>query len=107
MCGSYLERKKLLLFNDLKFGECCNGYRHAIFTTLFYKSQVEYLRKAFTKDKKKFLSLFYYFLLYLYDLNYLYTTKILLSNQKSGMVWYVCYFKVGRAKSNGEQKIKV
>ena len=39
----------LLLFKDLKFGLgslfCCNGYRHAISTILFYESQVEYLRK--------------------------------------------------------------
>ena len=45
----------LLLFNDLKFGKsslfCCNGYRHAIFTIIFYESQVEYLRKVFTKEK--------------------------------------------------------
>ena len=27
-----------------------NGYRHATFTTLVYESQVEYLRKAFTKS---------------------------------------------------------
>jgi hypothetical protein len=57
-----MERKKiekslmtfLLLFNSLKFGKsslfCCNGYRHAIFTIIFYESQVEYLRKAFTKE---------------------------------------------------------
>ena len=45
----------LLLFNDLKFGKsslfCCYGYRHAIFIILFYESQEEYLRKAFTKEK--------------------------------------------------------
>ena len=37
----------LLLFNGLKFGKislfCCNGYMQAIFTFLFYESQVEYL----------------------------------------------------------------
>ena len=35
----------LLLFNDLKYGKnslfCCNGYSHAIFTIIFYESQVE------------------------------------------------------------------
>ena len=45
-----------LFFNDLKFGKtslfCCNGYMFDIFTILFYESQVEYLRKAFTKEKK-------------------------------------------------------
>ena len=54
----------LLLVNDLKFGSlfCYNGYRNAIF--IFNKSLVEYLRKAFTKEKEKvlitFLLLFYY-----------------------------------------------
>ena len=28
------------------------GYRQAILTILFYESQLEYLRKAFTKEKK-------------------------------------------------------
>ena len=46
----------LLLYNDLEYGKnslfCCNGYRHAIFTILYYESHVEELRKAFTKDKK-------------------------------------------------------
>ena len=46
----------LLLFNDLKFGKsslfCCNGYRHAIIFFFKYESQVEYLSKAFTKEKK-------------------------------------------------------
>ena len=63
MGGSHLERKKmlkslitfLLLFNDLKYGKnslfCCNGYSQAIFTILFYESQVKELRKAFTKEK--------------------------------------------------------
>ena len=45
----------LLLFNYLKFGKsllfCCNGYRHSIFIIIFYESQVEYLKKAFTKEK--------------------------------------------------------
>ena len=45
----------LFLFNDLKYGKnslfCCNGYSHAIFTILFYESQVEELRKVFTKEK--------------------------------------------------------
>ena len=45
----------LLLFNSLKFGKtslfCCIGYCHAIFTILFYESQVEYLRKSFRKEK--------------------------------------------------------
>ena len=63
----------LLLFDDLKFGKnslfFCNGYSHAIFTILFYESQVEELRKAFTKEKKNIkvlmtlLFLFYYFLI--------------------------------------------
>ena len=70
----------LLLFNDLKFGKisliCCNGYRHAIFSILFYESQVEYLRKAFTKEKRKksvnyFVSVV---ILHFYDLNYLNST---------------------------------
>ena len=31
---------------------CCNGYSQAIFTILFFnESQVEYLRKVFTKRK--------------------------------------------------------
>ena len=61
----------LLFFNDLKYGKnslfCCNGYSHAIFMILFYESQVEELRKAFTKEKKNIkvlmtlLLLFYYF----------------------------------------------
>ena len=61
----------LLLFNDLSYGKnsllCCNGYSHAIFTNIFSESQVEELRKAFTKEKKNikvlitFLLLFYYF----------------------------------------------
>ena len=46
----------LLLFNDLKYGKnslfCCNGYSHAIFTIMFYESQVEELRKAFTREKR-------------------------------------------------------
>ena len=46
----------LLLFNDLKYGKnslfCCNGYSHAIFTIIYNESQVEELRKAFTKEKK-------------------------------------------------------
>ena len=61
MQESCLVRKKmekslitfLLLFNDLTFGKsslfCCNGYRHDISKIHFYESQVEYLRKAFTK----------------------------------------------------------
>ena len=65
MREGYLERNKMekstmtfsLLFNDLKFGNgslfCCNGYRHAIFKILFYESQEEYLRKAFTKEMKE------------------------------------------------------
>ena len=61
----------LLIFNDLKYGKnswfCCNGYSYAVFTILFfYKSQVEEIRKALTKEKKKaiertLLLLFYYF----------------------------------------------
>ena len=43
----------LLLFNDLKFGKsslfCCNGYRHAIFTIIFFESQVEYLKEPLKK----------------------------------------------------------
>ena len=65
MGESHLDRKKmkksliifLLLFNDLKYGKnslfCCNGYSHAIFTILFYESQVKELRKASTKEKEK------------------------------------------------------
>ena len=64
MWESHLEKKNkkksliafLLFFNDLKYGKnslfCCNGYNHAIFTIIFYKSQVEELRKAFTKGKR-------------------------------------------------------
>ena len=61
----------LMLINDLKYGKnslfCCNGYSHAIFTIIFYESQVGELRKAFTKEKKNIkvlrtlLLLFYYF----------------------------------------------
>ena len=47
----------LLLFNDLKYGKnslfCSNGYSHAIFTIIFYESQVKELRKASTKEKLK------------------------------------------------------
>ena len=46
----------LLLFNGLKFVKtllfCCNGHSHAIFTIIFSESQVEKIRKAFTKEKK-------------------------------------------------------
>ena len=48
----------LLLFNDPKYGKnslfCCDGYSHVIFTIIlfFYESQVEELRKAFTKEKR-------------------------------------------------------
>ena len=78
ICKSHLEKKMekslinfLLLFNDLKYGKnslfCCNGYSNAIFTILFYESQAEQVRKAFTKEKKgkkglmSLLLLFYYF----------------------------------------------
>ena len=77
-----------LLFNDLKFGKsslfCYNGYRHAVLD--FYESQEEYLRKAFTKQKKekKFNDFFIAVLLHFYDLNYLNSTKSRLSHQKSG-----------------------
>ena len=53
----------LLLLYDLKLGEnslfCCNGYSDAIFTILFYESQVKYLIKAFTKktNGKKYIVL--------------------------------------------------
>ena len=47
----------LLLFNGEKFVKtllfCCNSYSLAIFTILFYESQVEYLTKAFTKLRKE------------------------------------------------------
>ena len=47
----------LLLFHSLKFGKtslfCCNGYSHAIFTIIFYDSQVEQLRKSITTEKMK------------------------------------------------------
>ena len=59
-----------MLFNDLKYGKnslfCCNGYSHATFTIIFYESQLEELKKAFTKDIKNIkvlmtlLLLFYY-----------------------------------------------
>ena len=43
----------LLLFNSLKSSKtslfCCNGYSHAIFSIIFYESQVEQLRKSITK----------------------------------------------------------
>ena len=42
-------------FNNLKFGKslfCCNGYIHAILEIFFFESQVENLRKTFTKEKK-------------------------------------------------------
>ena len=77
---SHFEREKnekslitfILLFNDLKFGKnslfCCNGYSLAIFTIIFHGSQVEYLRKAFTKELKKKNSAY---LLLFYDLTYL------------------------------------
>ena len=72
MWESHLDKKEwksvimfLLIFNDLKYGKnslfSCNGYSHAFF---FFKSQVEDLRKAFTKEKKvqmTFLLLFYDF----------------------------------------------
>ena len=76
MPESYLMRKKmkkalmtfLLLFNYLKSGKsyffCCNGYRHKIFKILFDESQVEYLRKAFTKEKKTKKKLLMTFLLH-------------------------------------------
>ena len=61
----------VLLFNDLKYGKnslyCCNGFNHANFSILFYESQVEELKKAFTKEEKNtkglmtLLLLFYYF----------------------------------------------
>ena len=45
----------LLLFNSLKFGKtslfCCNGYSHAIFTILFYESQVEELKISFKNNE--------------------------------------------------------
>ena len=79
MWESHLEKKMeksiitfLLFINELKYSKnswfCCNDYSHAIFTILFYESQIEELRKAFTKEKKEkkvlmtFLLLFYYFL---------------------------------------------
>ena len=81
-----------MLFNDLKFGKstlfCCNGYTHAIFKIIFYESQEEYLRKAFTKEKKRKKIVNDFFIavsLLFYVLNYL-LTKSRLSNQKSGMV---------------------
>ena len=78
MWESHLEKKMekslinfLSLFNDLKYGKnslfCSNGYSHAIFTIIFYESEVEELRKAFTKEKKNIkvlmtlLLLFYHF----------------------------------------------
>ena len=52
----------------------------------FYESQVEYLKKAFTKEKKNFNDFFIDVLLHFYDLNYLNSTKSRFSNKKSGMV---------------------
>ena len=50
--------RNLLFNNDLKYGKnflfCFNGYYHAIFTILFYESQVKELRKSYTKEKKNF-----------------------------------------------------
>jgi hypothetical protein len=97
MWESHFERKKWKITNyfyiDLKFGTnslfCCNGYSHAIFTIIFHESQVEYLRKAFTKELKKKNSAY---LLLFYDLNYLILTKSWLSNQKSGMVLELTLF---------------
>ena len=66
---------------------CCNGYSYAIFTIFFYESQVKYLRKAYTKEKKRKKSDYDYFIavqLHFYDLDYLNLTKIRLSNKKSG-----------------------
>ena len=50
---------------------------------------VEYLRKAFTKKRKKEIvnDIFIAVLLRLYDLNYLISTKSRLSNQKSDMMF--------------------
>ena len=61
----------------------------AILKILFYESQVEYLRKAFTKKRKKEIvnDIFIAVLLRLYDLNYLISTKSRLSNQKSDMMF--------------------
>ena len=60
----------LLLFNDLKYGKnslfCCNGYNHTIFTIIFYESQEEELRKAFTKEKKNIKVLMTLLLLYFF-----------------------------------------
>ena len=64
MWESHLERKKLekslmtflLLFNSLNFSKtslfCCNGYSHAIFTILFYKSQADNQENHLQKKKK-------------------------------------------------------
>ena len=82
----------LLLFNSVNFNKtslfCCNGYSHAIFTILFYESQVELLRKSFVKEKNEKCAndFFIAVLLHFYDLKYLNLTKSRLSNQKSGMV---------------------
>ena len=47
----------LLLFIDLKYGKnslyCCNGYSHAIFTILYFESQLEEIAKKSTKRIKK------------------------------------------------------
>ena len=54
-----------------------------------YESHIEYLRKSFTKEKKekKIVNDFFIaVLLHFYDLNYLNSTKIRLSNEKWGMV---------------------
>ena len=52
-----------------------------IFTFLFNESPVEYLRRAFSKEKKVLIP----FLLHLYDLIYLNSTKSRLSNKKFTM----------------------
>ena len=89
MCKSHLHREKkkekftnylFIEFNDLKYGKnslfCCNGYCHAIFTILFYESQVEELRKAIKKRKRKSTNDFFIAVLLLfYDLKYINSTK--------------------------------
>ena len=66
----------LLIFNSLKFSS--NGYSYAIFTILFYESQVAQLGKSITKEKKGKKSANDFFIavfLHFYDLKYQNLTK--------------------------------
>ena len=75
-----------MTFNCLKFSKtslfCCNGYSHAIFTILFYESQVEQFRKSITKEKMPF---YFYFITFLWP-KIPNLAKNRVSNQKSGII---------------------